>query len=290
MPLAPNRTTVHQRLMGQARQKANARQRLLLRHSRCIYCGAPATTTDHCPPRCVFVGRQWPETYEFAACKPCNDEARLDEQAIGVLVRLKLSETQSAIAKDEWRQLLRGVMNNQYALVREWMSMRANERRHVLREAFGQQGDFMRQAGWGSIRFGDLTHALVQRFMIKLAKALYYRHNGRVFEGVIYTRHISLLVRDSTPEFIQNILSGAPAVSEAMRSNQPLTDQFIYRFSHSPEHGVLYAVVQFSEQFIFQLIVLSWHMADYLAEVARANNMDIWDTPRYEFRIDHGAS
>ena len=238
----------------------------------------------------MFVGRQWPETYEFAACKPCNDEARLDEQAIGVLVRLKLSETQSVPARNEWRRLFRGVMNNQPALVQEWMSMSANERRRALREAFGREGDFMRQAGWGSIHFGDLTHALVWRFMIKLAKALYYRHNGKVFEGVIYTRHISLLVRDSTPGFIQNILSGAPAVSEAMRSNRPLTDQFIYRFNHSPEHGVLYAVVQFSEQFIFQLIVLSWDMADYLAEVARANNMDIWDTPRYEFRLNRGAS
>src|SRR5271168_2886590 len=36
-------------LMGEAKVKRNRRQELLAAHPFCIYCGAPATTTDHCP-------------------------------------------------------------------------------------------------------------------------------------------------------------------------------------------------------------------------------------------------
>jgi len=48
----------------------------------------------------------------------------------------------------------------------------------------------------------------------------------------------------------------APVVPEIERNRKPLFDQFIYRFNHSPEHRVMYAVVQFGEQFIFQLIAI----------------------------------
>ena len=271
--------------MGDAKRKSTLRAAFLAKHPQCAYCGAPATTVDHCPPRCIFVGRQWPETYAFPACEPCNDGARLDDQAIGMLVRMKLDELKSQLDQEEWQRLARGVRNNQPTLVHEWMSMTRNQHRNALREAFGSLGDHRRREGWGTIHLGALTEALLGRFMVRLSKALYYRHNGIVFEGVIYTRHISLLQRDTTPEFIQHMLRAAPAVSDTKRANKPLTDQFIYRFNNSAEHGVLYAVVQFSEQFIFQLIALSWAMADYLETVAKGVGLDIADTPRHECRI-----
>jgi hypothetical protein len=272
--------------MGEANRKAKRHAAFLRERPQCIYCGAAATTVEHCPARCIFVGRLWPETYEFPACQLCNDEGRLDEQAIAVLVRMKIEDPQNAIERDEWKRLGRGVFNNQPDLVREWQSTTRNDLRRVLRDTFGETGDQMRREGWGAAHMGPLTQAVLDRFMIRLSKALYYHHNKTIFEGVVYTRHISLLDRDATPEFFAHILSGAPTVADTKRGNRQLKDQFIYRFYNDPGLGVLYAVVQFSEQFVFQLIVLSWKMTQHLEELAALQGADIVDgLNRYEFRL-----
>jgi hypothetical protein len=101
---------------------------------------------------------------------------------------------------------------------------------------------------------------MMTRFMIKLAKALYYRHNNHIFDGVVYVHHIDRLSPHTTPQYFEAILSKAPAVPEIGRNRKSLVSQFNYRFNHSPEHRALYAVVQFSEQFIFQLIAVNREM------------------------------
>jgi hypothetical protein len=128
--------------MGEARLKTTRRQQLLEAHPRCVYCGAPATTTDHCPPRCFFEGRIWPETYEFPACEPCNASARFDEQALAIVVRAKALSPQSP----EWEKLAQGVKNNQPEIVAEWMNMSRNEQKFALRNTFGRAaGDNLRR-------------------------------------------------------------------------------------------------------------------------------------------------
>ena len=49
-------------------------------------------------------------------------------------------------------------------------------------------GDLLRYAGYRALKFGPLSDALIDRFSVKLGKALYYRHNGAVFEGYVYVR------------------------------------------------------------------------------------------------------
>jgi hypothetical protein len=260
--------------MGEANRKLSRRQSFLLEHPWCAYCGAPATTSDHCPPRTFFQGRQWPETYEFPACEPCNGSARLDEQALAILVRSKLSEDASVSDQLEWEKLLRGVRNNQPHIIAEWTNMTANERKRAMRLAFGRDaGDRRRQEGWGIANIGPMTQAMISRFMIKLSKALYYRHNRHIFDGVLYVNHINRLSRDTTPEYISNILGMAPALPEIERNRKSLFDQFIYRFNHSPEHRVMYAVVQFGEQFIFQLIAMGPEMDAKLVELNQGKGL-----------------
>ena len=246
--------------MGEAKQKLNRRQIFLKTHPDCVYCGAGATTSDHCPPRSFFHGRHWPETYEFPACAPCNEGARLDEQALAVLTRSKLTETGNKADREEWEGLVHGVKNNQPHVVAEWQSFSRNEVKRHLRRVFGSEGDLRRREGWGIIHLGPLTQTMMTRFMIKLAKALYYRHNNHIFDGVIYTHHIDRMSQNANPEYFQSILGMAPALPEIERNRKSLTSQFDYRFNHSPEHRVLYAVVQFSEQYIFQLIAISREM------------------------------
>lgn len=274
-------------VMGDAKRKANRRQQFLELHPSCIYCGAAATTTDHCPPRCFFENRLWPETYEFPACEPCNLEARLDEQALAVLVRTPLRETRRSPDQQEWQRLVRGVINNQPHLFAEWNSMTRNEIKRDLRLTFGREdGDLRRQRGWGLAKIGPHTQAVITRFMIKLSKALYYRHNDHVFDGVLYVNHINLISKDTTPEFMNSILRMAPVVAAVERNRKPLSEQFIYRFNHSPVHGVMYAVVQFGDQFIFQLIAMGQEMDAKLVELNKG--VDLPKISRHECFLTRG--
>jgi len=261
-------------IMGEANRKLNRRQTFLQEHPSCVYCGGAATTSDHCPPRTFFEARQWPETYEFPACEPCNGSARLDEQALAVLIRSKLTENRTEFDQEEWEKLIRGVKNNQPHLIAEWQDITPNEKKRALRLAFGRDdGDRRRREGWGMANMGAETQAMISRFMIKLSKALYYRHNNHIFDGVLYVNHINRLSRDTTPDYINSILKMAPAVPEIERNRKPLVDQFIYRFNHSPEHRVMYAVVQFGEQFIFQLIAIGPEMDAKLVELNQGRDL-----------------
>lgn len=267
--------------MGDARRKETRRLQFLKLHPSCVYCGDAASTTDHCPPRCFFVSRHWPETYEFPACERCNAEARLDEQGLAVLIRSRLTETRSELDQSEWERLVDGVRNNQPRVLAEWTDITRNQVKQDLRLAFGRDGgDLLRQRGWGVANIGPLTQAAITRFMVKLGKALYYKHNAKVFDGVLYVDHINVVARDTTPDYIDSILKMAPALAAVERNRKPLSEQFIYRFNHSPDAPVMYAVVQFGDQFIFQLIAMGREIHAKLVELN--NGQDLPKTGRHE--------
>jgi hypothetical protein len=276
--------------MGEAKRKRNHRQRFLLDNPWCAYCGAPATTTDHCPPRCFFVGRIWPENYEFPSCAECNSEARLDEQGLAVLVRLGLNQTPKEPDQSEWQELIKAVWNNQPALIEEWRSVNENGQRRNFRKTFGPRGDELRHNGWGTLHLGPLSQALTERFMVKLGQALYYLHNRAPFEGFVYALHISLLDRDIPPNFFKKMMQIAPMRAEPKRANQPLGDQFIYAFNHSEEHGIIHAVVQFSEQYVFQLIAMRSDLALKREELAKEMGSIMPESHRHDIRLKRKTS
>lgn len=211
----------------------------------------------------------------------------MDEQALAVLTRSKLTEIGSEADRIEWERLVRGVKNNQPQIVAEWQSLRRNEIKRELRRAFGSEGDQRRAQGWGVINLGPLSRAIMNRFMVKLAKALYYRHNNHIFDGVLYVHHIDRMSEDTTPEYFESILSKAPVMPEIERNRKSLSSQFNYRFNHSPEHGVLYAVVQFSEQYIFQLIAVSREMDTKLTASMPDDGKTLPEGIRHECFLEH---
>jgi hypothetical protein len=155
--------------MGEAKLKLSKTQELLQAHPWCIYCGAQATTTDHCPPKSFFKGRNWPETYEYPACSPCNSAARLDEQALAVLIRSDRTEGETQSERDAWERLAHGVKNNQPRIVAEWQNISRNDIRRSLRLAYGREGDIRRQRGWSALTIGPLTQAIIERFILNSA-------------------------------------------------------------------------------------------------------------------------
>ena len=241
--------------MGEAKRKQYNRQLFLSEHPRCIYCGGRATTTDHCPPRCLFEARHWPEAYEFPACDTCNQEGRRDEQVMALLARIRPNDT-SERAHEEWKKLLKGVANNQPQYLVEWQDVSPSRRKRELRKAFGQQGDRMRWDGAGVVRLGPLTKAVIRRFCIKLGRALYYLHIGEIFEGEISTTHIDPLIKHRDMEQLKAVLELAPEFVLPKRNSTTLESQFVYRLNYSKELGALYAVVQFGPQMVFQIMAL----------------------------------
>jgi hypothetical protein len=249
--------------MGEAKRKQYSRAQFLLVHPRCAYCGDAATTSDHCPPRSFFDRREWPETFEFPACGTCNEQARLDEQALAVLVGFRPTD-QGEQRQAEWRRLFDGLGRNQPEFVLEWRDVGSARRKRFYREAFGSHGDDLRRAGWGALNIGPLTRAAIRRFSVKLGQALYYRHSVEIFEGDISTIHIDPLVKNNDTEYLKNVLELAPELVQPSRNQKSVQDKFAYRFNHSPELGALYVVAQFAPQMVIQIIAVRKDLAQRL--------------------------
>jgi hypothetical protein len=179
------------------------------------------------------------------------------------LFRFRLA-AQSDTALKELERLVDGVRNNQPKLAAEWTEMLPARRKREMRKLFGVDADRLRHEGWGALNLGFLSQAVIDRFKVKLGKALNFKYNKKLFDGVIYTRDINSLTEPNFSDLMGQILSTAPLESNPKRNGKSLKNQFFYRCNFSPEHEAFYAVVQFSEQFIFQLIVVNWKMANEL--------------------------
>jgi hypothetical protein len=192
--------------MGQAKAKQYSKKQFLKEHPHCVYCGNTANTTDHCPPRCFFSGRVWPEGFEFPACAACNASTRDDEQIAAVLVQAAL-RNYNPVHQKEWERLCDGVKNNYPEVVAEWQSGGEAARKRFFREAFGPKvGDEFRHAGYGTVRIGPLSRNALRRVAIKLGQALFYRHTERIFEGDIYVHQLDPFAKN-LDKIMQTILT-----------------------------------------------------------------------------------
>ncbi len=254
--------------MGQAKIRQHNRQEFLREHPLCAYCGDPATTTDHCPPRVFFFQRHWPETYEFPACEACNSEARKDEQALAVIARAEMNDVTDEPARQEWQKMVRGLVNNQREFLFEWRDVNPSRRKRVLREMFGEaDGDARRQRGWGVLNLGGpLTRAAIDRFGIKLGKALYYRHIGKVFEGNVYIRQIDLITIKRKPQHFRDILELALQLSVSQRNNKNLAEQFVYRHDYNADLGAVNAVIRIGSQLLYHILAISADTVQRMAD------------------------
>ena len=168
-------------------------------------------------------------------------------------------------AHEEWLKLLVGVANNQPEFIVEWKDISATKFKREFRAAFGSTGDRLRWAGWGALNIGPLTRAAIQRFCIKVGKALYYRYNNELFDGDMYITHVDPMIRHKdNKEYLDSIFQNAPLFAAPERNSQSLSHQFIYRYNHTAELGALYAVVVFGPQLVFPIMALRTDLAERL--------------------------
>ena len=259
--------------MGEKRRKLNSNKRYLLSNPKCAYCGADASTVDHCPPRCFFFERQWPEGHIVPSCEQCNTSSSLDEQSLAVLFRSRFQDDASSKEALELSKLMQGVINNQPKITAEWSSMlSATQQKRALRRVFGKAGDQLRYQGYGAVPILDETTGALNRFAVKLAKALYYIHTGLVFSGVIYHQHLSVFFVEDAEEYLENILKLAPRTVVTKRGNKHLGNQFEYRFNISENQDMFFSVIRFSDQFMFTIVAMSVDL------------VEVWEKLREESR------
>lgn len=246
--------------MGQAKVKQYNREQFLLLHPSCCYCGAVATTTDHCPPRGLFPGRIWPEGYEFPCCKPCNERDRFDEQIISVLLQPSVT---SEIDNEAWAKTLRSIAINHPEYFAEWMGTSRNETRKSLREFFGEEdGDRRRRDGWGTWTLGTLSNKSLDNFMLKLGQALFYKHTEKICTGKIFAAQMG---GPRIQNVYAEIISFFPISSSAARGKIKLSEAFSYDFNVSPTHGAFICLVRFREQFSSIIVGLDEPLASRFA-------------------------
>lgn len=282
-------------LMGQHKIKQYSREEYLKHNPFCCYCGAPATTTDHIPSRHYFLRRDWPEGFEFPACKACNEETRNDEQVVAFLFNLRLIDS-SPTVEELAKKLAKAIANNAPDILQEWRekvptSHRA--RRTAFRDAFGPLGDELRKQSVGLIDAGPLTGQAVDRFIAKLAKVLFYKHVGRILDGYVFVDWHSIYIGSAEfpHERINNILRVAPIPVLPGRSGRSMIDQFFYRYGCDAERGLLFVSVMFSEQMMFDVIAITDSYLENALDIAgrseARNEYEIW---RHKLKFRNAAT
>lgn len=241
--------------MGAARRK---RRRFLEEHPYCCFCGggALATTIDHVPNRACFLGRAFPEGFEFPACGRCQDASRTDELAFAFAVRM--CDTNSAnYDSDESDRAITGLANNlRHLLPNPFLS--ANEKRRAWR-GMGlavPPGEIV--ADLPVVEINPAIHAHVLRYARKLAVALYYREKGRIAPP---DRKIMAAWTQSSNQKGMRALRGfveiTPRATVGRRTNLDFGDQFNYHWDASDEPDLMAALVRFG-----QGVVLGTAVAD----------------------------
>lgn len=165
------------------------------------------------------------------------------------------------------QKLMRGLVNNlpHLANMRE---LSANEKRRAVREL-----QLERPPGPLSemplLKIDGEWHKHIDRYLCKLAKALFYKHvgapAGRDFVGWSEWTYEKIgLNRGAIEQWIQM----TPIVEIGRRANVDLGDRFHYRVNHSAELGAFAAVGKFGRGLIFYALVLEPSLSDRLGASA----------------------
>ncbi len=220
-------------------------------HPYCCFCRGvrPTETEDHVPSRAMFNKRQWPEGYVFPACNRCNSSTKLDEQIVALLSRA-YPDSVSEVERREFVGQARGLLSSFPELVDELKPTDDQERAATNGSGFPS----------GTIQFlnadGPYVQRAIQRFGLKLASALYYKHCGRVLPveaGVVVFFFSNFkIVSEGFPDELLNMV---PASSRVERNAQSLDGQFVCRFGYAEDGSAAVFLAQFRQSFAVGLVV-----------------------------------
>jgi len=210
--------------------------KFLVDHPLCCFCGGQtqSETIDHFPTRAFFDKRQWPEGYEFPACKKCNDITRDAELVITALSRVHEQDGSTSNNADV-RKALKGLNNNRPDIVKEMMPNPIQQAKYPT-----------------ALNIGPKVDKEIKLFGHKLGLALYYFHTGRIVPekgGISIPRWYSNAeqLEGKVPRFI-----GQQVYLE--RQKIDLSDQFNYEYTADEEKNMAVFVTSFRFSFLIPII------------------------------------
>lgn len=189
----------------------------LFRAPACVYCGGPANTSDHTPPRCLLP-RKLPEDVQamtVPACTPCNGGFAVDEMRVAAIV-CTVSFAQNdrdAVAPGGW---VHSAMQSDRAL-HEFVSSR-----------LGDDGIF---------RPDQVVCQTVSRIMAKTGSGLLFHEFGRLVPldklQVIAVEHARNIRPSALVELYRRDDGGWAEVSP---SGRELERQVLAMYGEQPPH------------------------------------------------------
>lgn len=220
-----------------------------LAHPTCCICGvAPTEQRDHIPAKIMFVGKQFPEGFEFPACADCNQGTKDTDQICAFYVRF-MDQNDTTYRGAEMRALLSAMGNNYVDLMPKWKLTRA-ERREALRQmgrAIPRNTELDRlPMVWIPKAFDPLFRAWVG----KIVRAIFYHEAGRIMppDFALFVEWVDYMHPDAGT-VAANFRDLLPNETIGSRRNTKLGTQFHYRWDHNQALGIFSTFIHFSESF-----------------------------------------
>jgi hypothetical protein len=182
----------------------------------CAFCGNPAVTDDHVPPKCLFTRPRPTNLITVRACKACNEEAKLDDEYFRDAILLGIDEQRFP----EAMALSLGKIEEMGTNPKKRGYGRATHKSVRTVEVYTEAGIYLGDAGARELDLGRM-----RRTIEKCVRGLYFHHfQERIPDDCKLTiEHHEHL----EPDYIDEFLSHFPG--------QPLQDigngAFVYKFT-----------------------------------------------------------
>jgi hypothetical protein len=246
--------------MGERKLKLVKKRSFLADHPFCCFCGGTvaATTTDHVPNRAFFINRDWPKGYEFPSCSDCQTGSRVAELTCAAVMRS--APATNEIDYDEVVKLYRGLSNND---ADAWKEFLGPERISSLVLPASVQRRLHRPDGGALFNLGPKIHAHIKDYVIKLTKALYYKHFSQIVPAQAAIEHYTASNAEIGEKHEREIAAmrfpGTPVLvrwSNSRRTKAPISDQFEYSYLGSDPPGDAVFKIRFHQALIVASTVI----------------------------------
>lgn len=208
-------------------RKRPKKARNLLPTPACVYCGRPATTRDHVPPKAIFVELHLSDLVTVPACEDCNNRASQSDEGFRNIMGMRASE-KSPNSLALWQKTFRSLRRRRHELQALWESLQEVP-------IFTESGLYLGAATEGA--FDAEAH---DRTIERITRGFYFYHFGQslpvdspveaypIRDGAHWQKAVApLLMRMQ----IGNI--GGPAIFEyalAREEDEPDSSLWVYRF------------------------------------------------------------
>lgn len=188
----------------------------------CAYCGAPATTRDHVPPRSLFPKPRPQNLITVPSCPKCNNAQSRNDELFRIALVLRDGVLQNAKATEIARSAIRGLSRDESAGLR----------RSIL-QTF-QRGESVAGAGpaAGEALLYSVPLSRITAVSDRITRGLYYHHfRKRVPTGYLVTSKPASALRSTDEDGWSFLLGLVSSTSGWIGSIDP--EIFRYKFERA---------------------------------------------------------